>query len=513
MAQLDTDLLTWIKSKFYQKTEVDDLLTGKSDNGHTHPTDNSLSTTSTNAVANNIITDELNNKAPTSHASTGTSYGVGSASNYGHVKVDSALSTTSTNTVQNKAVTTELNNKAPTSHASTGTSYGVASTSNYGHVKVDSALSTTSTNTVQNKAVSTALNNKVDKVNGKSLVLDSEITKLSHVADYATYNAVDTSLSTTSTNAVQNKIITSEVNAKAPTNHASTGTSYGVGSTSNYGHVKTINALNQASHSDGTALSAYQGKILKDLVDSKAPGTHTHTGTELRLGSSGADANVTIQESVNSKATGTHTHGNIKNDGSIGSTANLPLITTTSGKVTTGSFGNTANTFCQGNDSRLSNNRTPTSHASTSTTYGVGSPSNYGHVKTINALNQTNHVDGNALSAYQGSVLNSKITEVSNNSHYKLRFGTSKTAIINPWNITLKKGTDLYVSLANKNSDVINGAFCILEINGSYYYHNMTDGYANRTINLNPGTYYIKAYSGYNSEFLVSGLCRLTVTA
>jgi hypothetical protein len=49
-----------------------------------------------------------------------------------------------------------------------------------------------------------------------------------------------------------------------------------------------------------------------------------------------------------------HTHGNITNAGAIGSTANLPLITTTSGVVTTGTFGTTVNTFCQGNDTRLS---------------------------------------------------------------------------------------------------------------------------------------------------------------
>ena len=57
-----------------------------------------------------------------------------------------------------------------------------------------------------------------------------------------------------------------------------------------------------------------------------------------------------------------HDHGNITNAGAIGSTANLPLITTTSGVVTVGSFGSTANTFCQGNDSRLSDARTPTAH-------------------------------------------------------------------------------------------------------------------------------------------------------
>ena len=58
-----------------------------------------------------------------------------------------------------------------------------------------------------------------------------------------------------------------------------------------------------------------------------------------------------------------HSHGNMGNLGVIGSTANLPLITTTNGAVTVGSFGTNANTFCEGNDSRLSDARTPTAHA------------------------------------------------------------------------------------------------------------------------------------------------------
>lgn len=52
---------------------------------------------------------------------------------------------------------------------------------------------------------------------------------------------------------------------KAPNNHASTGASYGLGTTANYGHVKTINGLTQSSHVNGTALSAYQGYILSDV--------------------------------------------------------------------------------------------------------------------------------------------------------------------------------------------------------------------------------------------------------
>jgi hypothetical protein len=57
-----------------------------------------------------------------------------------------------------------------------------------------------------------------------------------------------------------------------------------------------------------------------------------------------------------------HVHGNITNAGAIGSTSGLPIITTTSGVLTVGAFGSTAGTFAQGNDSRLSDARTPTSH-------------------------------------------------------------------------------------------------------------------------------------------------------
>lgn len=60
-----------------------------------------------------------------------------------------------------------------------------------------------------------------------------------------------------------------------------------------------------------------------------------------------------------------HSHGNITNDGKVGTTADKPLITGTGGVVQAGSFGNQANTFCEGNDSRLSDARTPVAHTHT----------------------------------------------------------------------------------------------------------------------------------------------------
>lgn len=116
-----------------------------------------------------------------------------------------------------------------------------------------------------------------------------------------------------------------------------------------------------------------------------------------------------------------HDHGSITNDGKVvGAAANKPLITTTGGAVTAGSFEGTAtnikmngtqavgsrNTFARGDHVHpVDTSRAPNDHASSANTYGVGTPSVYGHVKTINSLTQASHTDGTALSAFQGKVL------------------------------------------------------------------------------------------------------------
>jgi hypothetical protein len=122
------------------------------------------------------------------------------------------------------------------------------------------------------------------------------------------------------------------------------------------------------------------------LSDARTPLSHTHgnitnagaigstanrplittTGGVITVGNFGTTANTFCQGNdsrlSDARAPLSHTHGNISNTGAIGSTANLPLITTTSGVITVGSFGTDANTFCQGNDSRLSDARTPLAH-------------------------------------------------------------------------------------------------------------------------------------------------------
>lgn len=94
---------------------------------------------------------EAQSKAPTNHASTGTNYGKGTTSNYGHVRLSDSTSSTSAAASGGTAATPAAvkaaydlaDGKAPKAHASTATTYGAGSATNYGHVKLsDSILST-----------------------------------------------------------------------------------------------------------------------------------------------------------------------------------------------------------------------------------------------------------------------------------------------------------------------------------------------------------------------------------
>ncbi|MFI3172426.1 MAG: hypothetical protein R3Y58_08700 [Eubacteriales bacterium] len=97
------------------------------------------------------LTTTVSGKAPTSHASTGTGYGLGNASNYGHVKVSdnytasagaaSAGVAASSQAVYNAYATAASKSTVPTSHASAATTYGVGNASNYGHVALDDNVS------------------------------------------------------------------------------------------------------------------------------------------------------------------------------------------------------------------------------------------------------------------------------------------------------------------------------------------------------------------------------------
>ena len=86
-------------------------------------------------------------------------------------------------------------------------------------VTVDTALSSTSTNPVQNKVINSALSGKagtsVATTNANGLMSAADKTKLNGIAKEANKTIVDTTLSDSSTNPVQNKVIKTELDKKA----------------------------------------------------------------------------------------------------------------------------------------------------------------------------------------------------------------------------------------------------------------------------------------------------------
>lgn len=87
-----TNILTWLKTKTYIKTEIDNFLNGKSDTNHTHT---NASTTTPGFLSKEDKT-KLNNLK--------------------QITVDSTINATSSNPVQNKVINTALTKKANTNH-------------------------------------------------------------------------------------------------------------------------------------------------------------------------------------------------------------------------------------------------------------------------------------------------------------------------------------------------------------------------------------------------------------
>lgn len=95
-------------------------------------------------------------------------------------------------------------------------------------------------------------------------------TKLDGVATGATKVTVDSSLSSTSTNPLQNKAINSALAGKAPNAHASASTTYGVGTDSNYGHVRLTDATTSTTSAASGGYAASPKAVSDALAAAKA---------------------------------------------------------------------------------------------------------------------------------------------------------------------------------------------------------------------------------------------------
>lgn len=116
----------------------------------------------------------------------------------------------------------------------------------------------------------------------------------------------------------------------------------------------------------GYAISDFYSQVISGFATG-ANSTVLNTDT-LESAIEKLQGQINNKQASGSYALTTHSHGNIANGGLIGTTASLPIITGTGGILQAGSFGTTAGTFCQGNDSRLALQTTVTGNAGTATT-------------------------------------------------------------------------------------------------------------------------------------------------
>jgi len=120
----------------------------------------------------------------------------------------------------------------------------------------------------------------------------------------------------------------------------------------------------ESSDDDNAAwpwLSAWGGSIEKaklSTIVGRARSTFLFVGDSVPNTSvSGLGTAATADSTAFAAASHTHTGSQV----TVGTTANLPLKTGTNGVIEAGSFGTAAGSFCEGNDARLSDARTPSS--------------------------------------------------------------------------------------------------------------------------------------------------------
>ncbi len=249
-----TGIVTWLKGWFYDKDEI--------------------------TTKENALQTQINNKASQSDLNSLSSTVSGKLDASAYV-VDSALSSSSENPVQNKVLNTALGGKANSSHTHTTAQVTEASAlSNLG----------TSANATQhtiNDAINTAIGNLtgaeiikvVTSLPTASASTMNALYLLSSNSQYDIYITVESSGSYSwekldddvlSDLSIAWSDVTGKPSSFTPTSHSSTATTYGVGTSSNYGHNKIIDNLNQSTNQNGYSLSAHQGYVLNQSKAGKS---------------------------------------------------------------------------------------------------------------------------------------------------------------------------------------------------------------------------------------------------
>ena len=293
-------------------TGLTTALAGKADATHTHS--NYVTTTAFSTLEDTVeekanashthaqsditgLSTALSGKANASH--THTEYAANTALNELTEVVEGKANASHTHTLDNVSDTTSYVRMTPAERTKLS---GIATGAN--KTTVDTEMSSTSTNPVQNKVVNTALSNKVDKVSGKGLSTNdyttAEKTKLAGIAEGANNYTLPTASSTlggvkTTSAVTNNSGYTACPIISGVPYYKDTNTTYTLGS---FGVTATAAELNKL---DGvTATTAELNYVdgvtsnIQTQLDGKAASSHNHDSAYLSKSGGDVGGNLNV---------------------------------------------------------------------------------------------------------------------------------------------------------------------------------------------------------------------------
>lgn len=156
-----------------------------------------------------------------------------------------------------------LDAKAPQNHASTQTTYGIGNAASYGHVRLSDATGSTSAASGGTAATPAAVKAAYDLASQASSAASSAYDLANEAGQVATDAAQTAADAQSAAEAAQ-----AAVGGKAPKSHASTQATYGKGTSTNYGHVKLSDSiLSTSDTAGGTAATPGAVKKAYDLAN------------------------------------------------------------------------------------------------------------------------------------------------------------------------------------------------------------------------------------------------------